>query len=69
MMPGNHSEDLRFHANQNVKERDYWLKKLSGDLSQGFQSLCRVKLDNVEFVKKGTIPEQRQIIDDERIWD
>jgi len=52
-----------------LKDETIDREKLSGDLSRGFQSMCRVKPDSIEFVKKGTIPEQRQIIDDERIWD
>jgi len=44
-------------------------KKLADDLSKRFQSLCRVKLDDIEFVPRGTIPEQRQTITDERTWD
>ncbi|MBU2608144.1 MAG: AMP-binding protein, partial [Chloroflexi bacterium] len=39
--------------------------RLSGELSKEFQSVCRVKLDDIKFVPKGTIPEQRQTIADE----
>ncbi|MFC1907667.1 hypothetical protein ACFLW8_06240 [Chloroflexota bacterium] len=44
-------------------------EKLGGKLSKEFQSVCRVKLDNIEFVQRGTIAEQHQTIVDERTWD
>jgi len=52
-----------------LKEEAIDQKKLADDLSKRFQSLCRVKLDGIEFVAKGTIPEQRQTIADERTWE
>ena len=44
-------------------------RKLAVDLNERFQNLCRVKIDKIEFVKKGTIPEEHQKIVDERIWE
>jgi len=44
-------------------------RKLANDLNERFQNLCRVKLDKIEFVEKGTIPEEYQKIIDERIWE
>jgi len=44
-------------------------KKLAEDLNKRFQSLCRVKLDGIEFIEKGTIPEQRPTIVDQRTWE
>jgi len=44
-------------------------EKLGGKLSKEFQSVCRVKLDKIEFVQRGTIAEQHQTIVDERTWD
>jgi hypothetical protein len=38
-------------------------------LSQRFKDLCRVKIDRVEFVEKGAIPEEHQKIVDERAWE
>ena len=52
-----------------AKDKAVDRKKLADDLSKRFQSLCRVKLDGIEFVEKGTIPEQRQTIVDERTWE
>ncbi|MBI2832621.1 MAG: AMP-binding protein [Chloroflexi bacterium] len=42
--------------------------KLSAELNQKFQELCRVKLDRIEFVSKDTLPEKRQVIVDQRMW-
>jgi len=42
--------------------------KLADDLNRRFQELCRVKIDGIEFVEKGTIPEEHQKIVDERTW-
>ena len=44
-------------------------KKLSGELNQKFQDVCRIKLDKIEFLQKGTIPEEHQTIVDERKWE
>jgi len=38
-------------------------------LNQRFQDVCRVKLDMIKFVAKGTIPEEHQKIVDERTWE
>jgi len=44
-------------------------QKLTSDLSQKFQAACRIKPDKIEFVGKGTIPEQQPKIQDKRTWD
>jgi phenylacetate-CoA ligase len=44
-------------------------KKLANDLNKRFQNLCRVKIDKIEFVEKGTIPEEHKKIVDERTWE
>ncbi len=43
--------------------------KLAADLNQKFQDTCRVKIDKIEFVDSGTIPEKQQGIVDERKWE
>ncbi len=43
--------------------------KLADDLTKRFQDLCRVRIDRIGFVEKGTIPEERQTILDERRWE
>jgi len=42
--------------------------KLAEELNRRIQQVCRVKADRVEFVEKGTIPEDRQTISDARSW-
>lgn len=44
-------------------------KKLADDLNRRFQEICRMKLDNIELVAKGSIPEEHQVIVDERSWE
>ena len=44
-------------------------EKLADDVNKRFQSLCRVKIDGVEFVEKGNIPEEQPGIVDERTWE
>ena len=44
-------------------------EKLADDLNKRFQNLCRVKIDKIEFVEKGAIPEEHQKIVDERAWE
>ncbi|MBE9483154.1 MAG: hypothetical protein IMY88_05680, partial [Chloroflexi bacterium] len=44
-------------------------EKLADDLNKRFQNLCRVKIDKIEFVETGTIPEEHQKIVDERAWE
>ncbi len=55
--------------NVELKDEAADRQKLSIELKEGFQSRCRVKLDSVEFVRRGTIPEERQTIVDQRTWD
>jgi phenylacetate-CoA ligase len=43
--------------------------KLADDLSQKFQDTCRVKIDKIEFVTRGTIAENQPRIVDSRKWD
>ena len=44
-------------------------RKLADDLTQKFQEVCRIKLDHIDFVRKGTIPEGSARIADERTWE
>lgn len=43
--------------------------KLAEELNRKFQDVCRMKIDEIEFVEKGTIPEKYQKIVDERTWE
>jgi len=42
--------------------------RLSLLLSERFPQVCRVRLDRIEYVPKGTIPQERRTIVDERRW-
>ncbi len=42
--------------------------KLAEDLNKRFQDACRVRIDNFEFVTKGTITEESKKLVDERKW-
>lgn len=42
---------------------------LAGDINGKFQDVCRVKIDRIEFVEKGSIAEDSEKILDERSWE
>lgn len=43
-------------------------EELLQNLHQSIQEICLLKMDKIEFVAKGTIPEERKIIVDERVF-
>ncbi len=43
--------------------------KLSLDINNKFQDICRIKIDKIEYVSPGTIAEKQQGIKDERKWE
>ncbi|MFC1970750.1 phenylacetate--CoA ligase family protein [Chloroflexota bacterium] len=43
--------------------------KLAEDLNHKFQDTCRIKIDKIEFVQEGSIPDEKQGIVDERKWE
>jgi phenylacetate-CoA ligase len=43
--------------------------KLAAEINQKFQDLCRLKLDNIQFLPPGTIPEPHKSLEDIRKWD
>jgi len=43
--------------------------KLATEVNKKFQDTCRIKLDKIEFVEKGTVSEGKQGIVDERKWE
>lgn len=43
--------------------------RLADELCRKFQDVCRVKPDDVEFVSRGAIPEERKTIVDQRTWE
>ncbi len=54
--------ELKYEATEEDKRR------LADDLNEKFQNVCRLKIDKIDFVEKGIIPEEYQKIVDERIW-
>jgi len=52
-----------------LKDENADKAKLADDINKKFQDVCRIKLDKIEFVDSGTIPEDRQGIVDERKWE
>ena len=52
-----------------LKDKAIDKSQLADDLNQKFQDVCRVKADKIEFVAKGTIPEEHKTILDERTWE
>ena len=51
-----------------LKDENINKKQLADDLNERFQNVCRVKIDTIEFVERGNIPEGQQKIVDERTW-
>jgi phenylacetate-CoA ligase len=52
-----------------LKDESADRNKLATDINQKFQDTCRLKLDKIEFVPAGTLPEPHKIIEDLRTWD
>ena len=61
-----HRDEMTLKAE--LKDEAVDKEKLAEDLDRKFQDACRLKIDSIEFVGKGTIPEEHQIIVDERSW-
>jgi phenylacetate-coenzyme A ligase PaaK-like adenylate-forming protein len=51
-----------------LKDETVDKEQLAEELNQKFQSVCLLKVDKIEFVPKGTIPEPHKTIVDERVW-
>ncbi len=62
-----HRDELNLKVE--LKDMDTDNIKLSTVLNQKFQDICRIKIDNIEFVDKGTISDKHQGIVDERKWE
>ncbi len=63
--------DNRDEMNLQVELKNAFLdkSKLSADINQKFQDICRVKLDHIEFVAQGSIAEPHKTLNDIRKWD
>lgn len=57
--------NLKVELKEDVKDRN----KLADELNQKFQDVCRVKIDKIDFVERGTFPEGYQKLVDNRKWD
>jgi phenylacetate-CoA ligase len=55
--------------NLELKEETVDKPKLTEELVKTFQDICRVRADKIEFLTKGTIPEEHKLIVDERTWE
>jgi hypothetical protein len=52
-----------------LKDESIDRQKLIDHLNEKFQSVCRVKIDRIDFLIPGTLPEQYRKILDERKWE
>jgi phenylacetate-CoA ligase len=52
-----------------IKDANSNKEKLIEGINKKFQDICRIKLDKIEFVDAGSIPEDKQGIIDERKWE
>jgi phenylacetate-CoA ligase len=53
----------------NLKDVNADKAKLAEGINKKFQDACRIKLDKIEYVPGGSIPEDKQGIVDERTWE
>ena len=51
-----------------LKVEGVYEENISQEIYNGFAEICRVRLDNVEFVSPGAIPADAKIIVDQRAW-
>jgi phenylacetate-CoA ligase len=51
------------------KEKGADISGLGNDIGKKFQDVCRIKIDRIDIVAAGDIPEDKQGIIDERKWD
>ncbi len=56
---------LKVELKDEVRDRN----SLANDLNTKFQSMCRLKIDKIDFAERGTFPETYQTIVDERTWE
>ncbi|MFC1974400.1 phenylacetate--CoA ligase family protein [Chloroflexota bacterium] len=62
-------DEMTFKVELKDEAIDIDKDKLAEDLNKKFQSICLVRADKIEFVPNGTIPEEREIIVDQRKWE
>jgi phenylacetate-CoA ligase len=52
-----------------LKDESADRESLARELNEKFQSACRVKIDFIDFIPAGTLPEKYQKLSDERKWE
>lgn len=52
-----------------LKDENIDQQKLVEDINNKFQSVCRVKIDKIDFIKSGSLAENSPKISDERKWE
>jgi phenylacetate-CoA ligase len=62
-----HRDELTLRAE--LKDSGADKAKLSVDINNKFQDICRIKIDKIEFVGAGTIGDREKGIKDERKWE
>jgi phenylacetate-CoA ligase len=62
-----HRDELTLKAE--LKDSGADTAKLSADINNKFQDVCRIKIDEIDFVPQGNIPEKQRGIKDERKWE
>jgi len=60
-------DDLLLKAE--LKDNSADRESLAQEINERFQSTCRVKLNRIEFIPAGTLPEKYQKLTDERKWE
>ena len=64
-----HRDEMILKVELEPKSKAADKNRLSDALSKKVQDMCRIKVDKIEFVEKGIIPEEHQTIVDERTWE
>ncbi len=62
-------DEMRFKVELKSEPGEEEKLRLADNLIRRFQDVSRVKVDKLEFVAKGSIPEKHQTIVDERTWE
>ena len=62
-----HRDELTLKAE--LKDSGVDKDKLSVDINNKFQDICRIKIDKIDFVAPGTISDKEQGLKDERKWE
>jgi len=44
-------------------------KKLIKEIEYAFRDICRLRIDSCDFLSRGTIPQERKSLVDERVWE